>query len=417
MATHRGVDHAPSWADARVSKESGTGVQAYRTLLGERDMRRLAVAALEARLTLSMWSVVLFLLVADRRDESSAALALAAYTVGQALTAPARGRWIDRRGARPVLLVTTSLYILMAAALVAVIEDASMLVIAGVAVLAGALMPPVAATIRGLWIALTLPGKGRHTAMALDAVLLEVAFVVGPAAAGLLATWTDPAVAVLPVIALLVLSAVSVIRSEPADQVLASRSKGGWGPVASPPFRTTLLLALVPSLASAALEVLLLTISHSGGYEWAGGLLLAGMAVGSLVGGLIFGAYGSGRTPQSWLPIMLLLTACGIPVLLLGQAEPWTFVVVAPLVGGTTAPCLATVFSLSAATTPPGQRTEAQSWVNTSLALGFAMGAFVVAPFADQVDVAVVLLVVIAAAGALAAWLVGPSLARHADAE
>ncbi|MEU8111027.1 MFS transporter [Micromonospora sp. NPDC048947] len=400
-----------------MNKESSTGVQAYRALLGERDMRRLAVAALVARLTMSMWSVVLFLLVADRRDESSAALALAAYTVGQALTAPARGRWIDRRGVQPVLLVTTSLYILMVAVLVAVIEGSSMLVIAGVAVLSGAFMPPVAATIRGLWIALTLPGKGRHTAMALDAVLLEVAFVVGPAAAGLLATWTDPAVAVLPVIALLVLSAVLVIRSEPAEQVLASRSKGGWGPVASSPFRTTLLLALVPSLVSAAVEVLLLTISHSGGYEWAGGLLLAGMAVGSLVGGLVFGAYGSGRTPQSWLPIMLLLTAGGIVMLLLGQAAPWSFIVVAPLVGATTAPCLATVFSLSAATTPPGQRTEAQSWVNTSLALGFAMGALVVAPFADQVDVAVVLLVVIAAVGALAARLVGPSLARHAGPE
>lgn len=380
-------------------------------------MRRLAVAALVARLTLSMWSVVLFLLVADRRDESSAALALAAYTAGQALTAPARGRWIDRRGARPVLLVTTSLHILMVAALVAVIEDASMLVIACVAVLAGALMPPVAAAIRGFWIALTLPGKARHTAMALDAVLLEASFVVGPATAGLLATWTDPTVAVLPVIALLVLSSVSVIRSEPADQVHASRGKSWWGPVASPPFRTTLLLALVPSLAVAAVEVLLLTISHSGGYEWAGGLMLAGMSVGSLAGGLLFGAYGSGRTPQSWLPIMLLLTAGGIPLLLLGQAEPWTFVVVAPLVGATTAPCLATVFSLSAATSPPGQRTEAQSWVNTSLALGFALGALVVAPFADQVDIAVVSLVVIAVAGALAARLVGTSLARHADAE
>lgn len=400
-----------------MSLESGTGVQAYRTLLGERSMRRLATAALVARLTLSMWSVVLFLLVADRRDEASAALALAAYSVGQAVTAPVRGRWIDRRGARPVLVVTTSLHILAVAALVVVIDDASMIVVAGVAVVAGALMPPVAATIRGLWIALTDPGPTRHTAMALDAVLLEVAFVVGPAAAGLLATWADPAVAVLPVVALLVLSAVSVIRSEPADQVLAAPTRKGWGPVAAGPFRTTLLLALVPALAIAAVEVLLLTISHSGGYEWAGGILLAGMAVGSLVGGLLFGAYGSGRSPQYWFPIVLLLTACGLPLLLLGEAAPWTFFVVAPLVGATTAPCLATVFSISAATTPPGQRTEAQSWVNTIIALGFALGALVVAPFADQVHVAVALLVVIAAAGAVAARLLAPTLAPVEGAE
>lgn len=403
-------------ADANLSRDSGTGMQAYRNLLGERGMRRLAVAALVARLTISMWSVVLFLLVADRRDESDAALALAAYTLGQALTAPVRGRWIDRRGARPVLLVTTTLHVPMVTVLVTVVGHASLLVSAGVALLAGALMPPVAATIRGLWIALTLPGQSRHTAMALDAVLLEAAFVIGPAIAGLLATWADPAYAVMPVLALLVLSSVLVMRSEPVDQVRAAERKGGgWGPVASTPFRTTLLLALVPTLAIAAIEVLLLTISHSGGYEWAGGVLLAAMAVGSLLGGLLFGAYGGGRAAQSWFPIILLLMACSIPLLLLGQAEPWTFVVAAPLVGATTAPCLATVFSLSAAVTPPGQRTEAQSWVNTSLALGPALGALVVAPFSHRVDIAVTLLVVIAAGGALAARLVGPSLARHAD--
>lgn len=364
-----------------------------------------------ARLTISMWSIVLFLLVADRRDASSAALALAAYTLGQAVTAPLRGRWIDRRGARPVLLVTTALHMAAIGVLVLASGGAGAWAICTIGAVAGAFMPPVAATIRSLWIALTSPDSTRHTAMALDAVLLEVAFVVGPAAAGLLATVTDPVWAVVPVLVLLVVSALLVIGLAPPHQPSSVHARSIWGPVAAPAFRTTLLLALVPTLAIAAVEVMLLTISHSGGYEWAGGVLLAAMAIGSLAGGLVFGAYGAGRPPQDWLPIMLVLMALGAPLLLLGQREPWTFVVVAPLVGATTAPCLATVFSLSASVTPAGERTEAQSWVNTSLAGGSALGALVVAPFSEQIHLAVAILVLLPLAGAVAARHARPSLA------
>lgn len=373
-------------------------------------MRRLAVAALVARLSMSMWSVVLFLLVADRQDVSSAAMTLAAFSVGQALTAPVRGRWIDRWGARPVLLWTTTLHLPLVVILVVAIEYAALPAYLAVALLSGASMPPVAATIRGLWISLTEPGNGRHTAMSLDAVLLETAFMAGPAAAAVLATWADPVYALIPVLASLALAAVLVTQSQPTKQQTLTRKVRGWGPIRVKPFRTTLVLALVPTVAIAALEVLLLTISHTDGYEWAGGLLIAGLAAGSLVGGLLFGAYGSGRTPEEWLPIVLGVMAATIPLVLIGQAAPWTFFILAPLLGATTAPCLATVFSLSASVAPSEQRTEAQSWVNTILALGFALGALIVAPFSQHIEVAAGLLVAIVAIGAFAARHLGRTL-------
>lgn len=395
-----------------MTSSSVTGLRAYRDLLSEPALRKLAVASVTARLATSMWSVVLFLAVADRRDESSAAVAVAAYTLGQAITAPVRGRWVDRRGARRVLPMTTVAHVLTLAVLVVTMGYSPLLVVGVAAVVAGALTPPVVATIRGLWIALTPPGTHRQTAMALDAVLLEVAFVAGPAAAGLLATLTDPGYAVLPVVALLVLSMVAVLRAEPSNQTAAGGGSGVWNPLARPDFTAILLVALAPTAAIAGVEVLLLTISHTGGYDWAGGVLLALMAVGSLLGGLLFGAYGSQRPAKAWFPAILLLMAVSIPLLLLGQAAPWTFVVVAPLVGATTAPSLACVFSLSAAATPAGKHTEAQSWVNTSLTAGFAVGAFVVAPFTQQTGVAVGVLVAITVVGALAARMTSPALAE-----
>ncbi len=412
-----------------MSEASGTGLSAYRELLADPRLRRLAVASVAARLAISMWSIVLFVLVATAADESSAALMVAMYTLGQAATAPIRGRWVDRLGVRPVLRATTLAHLVTLGVLVSSVAYGSSGWTLALAVAAGSSMPPVVATIRGLWIALTPVGPRRHAAMALDSVLLEVSFIAGPALGGLWATLGDPRYAVLLVVALLILSAVAVLRVAPsADRADSgesgeagesgesgeSRESGEsgqgrrgavLGPLARLDFVVVLLLALVPTTTIAGVELMLLTISSTGGYEWAGGPLLALMSVGSLLGGLAFGAYGSRRPPTFWLPIMLLVLAASVPLVLLGQAHPWAFVVLAPVLGATTAPSLASVFSLSATATPAGKQTEAQSWVNTSVTAGFAAGALVVASLTQRPGVAVLVLAVLAAVGALAARL------------
>ena len=77
----------------------------YRRLFAEPVLRRLAVADVCARLPQGMMSITLLLVAAQHASMAVAGLALAGYTLGAAVTAPARGRLADRRGLFPVAAV------------------------------------------------------------------------------------------------------------------------------------------------------------------------------------------------------------------------------------------------------------------------------------------------------------------------
>ena len=65
---------------------------AYRGLLAEPALRRLAIADACARLPQGMVSITVLLVAAEHASMAVAGLAVAGYTLGQALTGPARGR-------------------------------------------------------------------------------------------------------------------------------------------------------------------------------------------------------------------------------------------------------------------------------------------------------------------------------------
>lgn len=102
--------------------------------------------------------------------------------VAIAATAPVLGRLIDIRGPRGVLTITGSLSPL-AMLLVFASGDLHLprAAIAVAAIASGALAPPVTVVIRTLWRYRFDDEGARRTAFAIDGVLLETAYTVGPA--------------------------------------------------------------------------------------------------------------------------------------------------------------------------------------------------------------------------------------------
>ena len=123
----------------------------YRRLLGDPVLRGLTVADVCARLPQGMVSVTLLLVAAVHASMTTAGLVVAAYTLGQGVTGPLRGRLADRLGLARVCAVCGVFYALALLWLLAgslAGSPAGLLLAAAAA--AGLVVPPLSPGMRGL---------------------------------------------------------------------------------------------------------------------------------------------------------------------------------------------------------------------------------------------------------------------------
>ncbi|MFG2040170.1 MFS transporter [Dactylosporangium sp. NPDC048998] len=131
-----------------------------------------------------------------RGSFAAAGLVAGCFAVGTACGAPLTGRLVDRLGATRVLLGTAAIH---AGALLAIagLPHAPLGVVTTAAVLAGAARPPVAAWMRGIWVAILDDERERRASYRFESALLEIGFIAGPLIAGLVAAlgrlaWCSP---------------------------------------------------------------------------------------------------------------------------------------------------------------------------------------------------------------------------------
>ena len=156
---------------------SGTG---YRELFAQPVLRRLAVADVCARLPQGMVSITLLLAAAEHASMAVAGLAVAGYTLGQAVTGPVRGRLADRYGLIPVAASCGAGYVLALLGLLAgALSGAPAGLLVAAAAAAGLVNPPLSPGMRSLWSALA-GARFAQAAFALDAAIFDLAYMTGP---------------------------------------------------------------------------------------------------------------------------------------------------------------------------------------------------------------------------------------------
>ncbi|MDI5969167.1 MFS transporter [Streptomyces sp. SL13] len=347
----------------------------YRRLLARPDLRRLAITDVCARLPQGMVSITLLLVASHHASLSAAGAVVGGYSLGQALTAPLRGRLADRHGLRAVVPLCLAGYLtaLLGLAL-AVDRTAPAAVLTATAVLAGLLTPPLSPALRGLWARGTPPGL-RRTAFALDAVIFDLTAIAGPALAGALATTAGP-YAALGVLLALTATAAAVVaaRSAPPPAPTAPRPPGRSAAQRFPAPRRLLVTAALTNLALTATEVSLTACVRQAGALWAAGPLLAALSAGSIAGSLALGGRAAGAR-RAGLPLLLTGYAAGLALLAAAALDPPLLAVAAPVAGLFLGSTLAALFSAAADAAPRGAAIEAQSWVNTIMSGGASAGA------------------------------------------
>ena len=358
-----------------------TGVHhagSIRTVVSGRGVPRTFAFALVGRLTYGVLPLC-FLFTVRQSSGSFAVAAAASAALGFAtLAMPLQARLVDRFGQRRVLPWYAASYaaVLLTAALVATANPPD-LVWVGTGLLLGLSGPALGPSMRAQWREIAAEGPARRAAYSLDSIAEESLYLVGPLLAGLLLA-TGPARLGLLVAGVLVLIGTAGLVTSayvPGVEGAASdqpRSRSGL--LRRPGLPALLATMAVLGTAGAACFVGVAATADRAGTPGAVGLVEAAMAVGAIVAGW---AWSRLRVDPPWPRALAAL----LLVVLVGQvaaaaSSPSLLLVGASLVvvGATTVPVLVVAFTGADALVPPEQRTEASTWVTTTLNGGSALG-------------------------------------------
>jgi MFS family permease len=361
---------------ASMAATTTTPTPTIRTILRTPGMGRTYGTSLIARLPMGAHGLVLLLFV--HRLTGSYALggaASGAFALALALSSPALGRLIDRRGQTRVLVALALAQAAAHAALAAAPRDTPAALLLAGAVAVGLLLPPVSAAARALWSEL-LDRRALPAAYALEAAVLEGIYIVGPLfVVGVIGTVSLRLALVFNGACVLIGTVWFASSRESRGRRGTAAAERHWaGPLASIPVRVLLAAMTLFGTAIGAMEVGIAAVTDAAGTPGAVGPVLAASGAGSLLGGLLAARARPSARPVRRLAVLLLGLGMAMAPWSLAPSPWWLGVAV--FVGSVPiAPALASASALMSDWAPAGTVTEAFTWNGTALAAGLAAGA------------------------------------------
>lgn len=341
----------------------------YRAVWAVPTARTVLVLGLICRAPLFGAMVLLTLHVVERLDPrySAAGLISMAATLAVGVSGPWRGRLLDRWGLRRTLL--PSLIIVPLCWVIAPWGAYWLLLI--LVIVSGLFAVPVFALVRQALLGAIEPAQ-RKPALALDSVLAEMSFMVGPALAVWIAhywgtAWTLTVFQLLCAAGGAALFVVNPpLRTVTAEAPPVERSTRWVTPAVLGIFGLTIATTIALSATDLSVVAGLRTLGQPGSIGW----VLAIWGLGSAIGGLLFGVM---RRPVApWL-VVAALGVFTMPVLL--ARSDWSMAGWLFLAGLFCAPAFTATTEALSRLVPEASRGEAFGWHGSALTAGSAMAA------------------------------------------
>ncbi|MEU4084431.1 MFS transporter [Streptomyces aureus] len=355
----------------------------YLEILRARHATRLLVGTLVGRLPNATAAIAVVLFVRAEGGTYSLAGALAAvYGVANAVGQPVLGRLVDLYGQPRVQLPAAVVSALGMAVFALAGTDPVALACAAMAV-AGLFTPPLEGGLRALWPSVLREEEQVHTAYAMDAVAQEVMFTVGPLLVTLCVSLWSAQAALLILAVIGVLGALSVVVSEPSRAWRSAPREAHWlGALRSPGLLALLGAFLFIGIALGSITVAAVSYADVHGGDAVYGWMMAGIGLGALLGGVVYGARRWGGAPERRLRVLVaLLAVCYLPLMLV--PGPVAMTALATLAGVFLAPSIACAFVLVDRHAPAGTVTEAFSWLVTTFTVGASVGTGLAGPVVE----------------------------------
>jgi MFS family permease len=350
--------------------------EVYRRVLGAAGVKQPLAGVIIGRLSIAAEPLSVTLVI--RETGGSFALAgavLGVYSIVASISLPIQGRIIDRIGQTRVILPVTVVNAVGFVALILLAHDragAAALIAAGT--IAGIGTLPTGATMRTLWSELVPDPELRQAAFAIDAVALDVAWVVGPLIAAAVIAIASPTASLSVCIGLTILGS-AVFASSPASRRWrgAPAEHGRIGPLRSPSVWVLMGAAFGVGLAVGAAELAITAFASEHGAAELAGALIAVQALASIAGGLWYGVRAWSSSAGERLPLVALVFGiCWVPLVAV-PSIPAAFPLMA-LTGLALAPTISLIYLLLDSLAPIGTAAEATGWVLTAIVAGAALG-------------------------------------------
>lgn len=349
----------------------------YATFFRLPGVPRLLATALVARMPVGMMSLALLMHLRELSGSFAfAGSIVGTYFVAMAVSAPLQGRLADRRGPAGLLVVTglmqpLALGLLLFAAWLHLPPSA----IAPLAAVAGMFAPPISVLTRTLWRHRFERVDERRTAFALDSVLIEINFTIGPALVGLALLFGTP---------MLAFAATWLVAASAAPLFALSGASRYWkhsrgeahsllGPLTEPRLLTAYAVSTALAFSFGMLEIGYPGFAARAGTPALGGALLAICSIGSALGGVAYGAMHFALPTERQLPRLLLLLAVPFGAHALA-ASAWVLSPLAFVAGLMIAPALTALSLLVTQYAPARYATEAFTWMSTCIVSGVGAG-------------------------------------------
>ncbi|MFF4348307.1 MFS transporter [Streptomyces sp. NPDC001530] len=355
----------------------------YLEILRARHAARLLVGTLVGRLPNATAAIAVVLFIrAEGGTYSLAGVLAAVYGVANAVGQPLLGRLVDLCGQPRVQLPAALVAALGMAVFAFSGTDPLPLAYVSMAV-AGLFTPPLEGGLRALWPSVLRKEDQVHTAYAMDAVAQEVMFTVGPLLVTLCASLWSAQAALLVLNVIGVLGALSVVVSPPSRAWRSAPREAHWlGALRSSGLLALLGAFLFVGIALGSITVAAVSYADGHGGDAVYGWLMAGIGLGALVGGAVYGMRQWTGAPERRLRVLVaLLAVCYVPLTLV--PGPVAMTALTTLAGVFLAPCIACAFVLVDRHAPRGTVTEAFSWLVTTFTVGASVGTGLAGPVVE----------------------------------
>lgn len=321
---------------------------------------------------------------------SRAGLVSAAYLVALAVQAPIIGRFVDRNGPSRVVMPLGIAHTLALLLLVwAVTNVAALPIVLVAAFLAGGVFPPVSMTIRAMYRKANMSDAQRQSAFAIESVIMECAFVLGPLLVSFAVLAGSPAFAVLASAAFVLIGTWQFSRSGALVRWGNVESGPGivrhWlGPLKISAVRRALVLSFLFAIGIGLNEISLPGFANTSGIPAHVGWFYAAMSVPSAIAGFAYGTHHIQWPLNRQIMLGGLWLAVG-SLLMAFSGAVWTFMLACAITGLAFGPMITALSLQLGKLSPSHYSTEAFTWSTTlfmiGLGIGFSVGGGMIETF------------------------------------